>query len=142
MNMNTKKGPIEEILDGLQEQSACLTKEEVKAELVARGVNIEGLISRTQELVQKALKEERMGWMKEADKQNTILEAAASRVSSWLNRREEEILAAFDALTSSGGPALAFRNQSKLTVEDMARILDKQEELKSRENHGSDSTAK
>ncbi len=130
--MKTTKGPIEEILDGLEEQSAILSKEELKAELAEEGIDVEGLIFRTKALVQKYRKSERMAWMNEADRRKTLLDSAASRVSSWLDRTDEEIRAAFGALSGSGGPAVAFRNQGDLTVQDMARILDKREELKDR----------
>jgi hypothetical protein len=130
--MKINKGPIEEILDGLEEQSSALSKDELKAELADAGIDIDDLLTQTKALVHQHLKAERTAWMKTAEQNKTFLNSATSCITSWLDRSEEEIRAAFSALGGSGGPAVAFRNQGDLTVEDMARILQQHEELKKR----------
>jgi len=127
--MKNLAGPIEKILEGLEEQSCFLTADEIKDELRDRGVDVEGLILEARALIDRHLKAERTSWMQEADRRRSLIGSAAAGISSWLTRSEAEIRAAFVAFANSG-PAVAFRNQGDLSVEDMARILDKQEILK------------
>ena len=72
--------------------------------------------------------------MKVADEKEKALVGAESRIESWVGKREDLIKAAFESLIRTAMPkqALAFRNKTDLTVDDMARILDDHERLKLR----------
>ena len=130
-------GPMENIVEGLDEQTALLSSEELKSELRERGIDIDGFLTRSKSLIASHQKAERTSWMKIADTKREILAAARESITSWAGRREEEILAAFEAL-STGPNAVAFRNKGDISVKEMAQILDDCERLKVR-NKTSDS---
>jgi len=117
---------MENLIRGLDEQSEHLTREEVQAELKTLGVDVEGTLSRAKLLIASSLKKERTAWMNIADANKSALDAAAKKVVSWKGRAEEEVRAAYAAMTASltGQQALSFRKQENLSVEDMAGILD------------------
>lgn len=129
-------GPMENIVEGLDEQTALLSAEELKSELRERGIDIDGFLARSKSLIASHQKAERTSWMKIADKNREVLAAARESITTWASRREDEILAAFAAL-SMGPNAVAFRNKSDISVKEMAQILDDCERLKMR-NKASD----
>jgi hypothetical protein len=72
--------------------------------------------------------------MRVADEKSKSLRVAEAPEKSWTSRKAEEVIAAFTAFINSaeGDTALAFRKKEKLSLEDMAQILDSHEKLKRR----------
>lgn len=128
---NDEQGPMENVLDGLDQQSGALSSEELRAELQARGTDMDAFLHQIDEMVAGYDKQTRLAWMKVADTKKESLRVAETQESRWTDRNPEEILAAFALLLRAGGPrrALAFKNKGNLSVEDMAAILDADERL-------------
>jgi hypothetical protein len=124
-----EKGPMENLLEGLDLHSEFLTLEELKAELRARGIAIDDFLTKIKAEITAAQKADRLRWMKLADEKKASLRVAENLASKWIDRTKEEILAAFAALSSSANTAVAFRNKEKLSLEDMAEILDARERV-------------
>lgn len=129
---NIKQGPMENLFQGLDEQSSLLSDEEVAAELVAMGVSVDDFLREANALIDLRLKAERTAWMRVADEKIGAMATIRSTITSWVERGEEEIRAAYQALVSGsqGQKAVAFRNKGNLSVADMARILDDFERLR------------
>jgi predicted HTH domain antitoxin len=134
--MTNEQGPMENLLDGLDQQSNALSFDELKEELRARGINIDPFLESIDEIVAEHEKRERLGWMQVADEKKAALRVAEMPASRWINRKREEILAAFAALSASQKTAVAFRNKEKLSLEDMAEILDANDRLMRRSREG------
>jgi hypothetical protein len=135
MNMtNDEQGPMENLLDGLDEHSDSLSSDELKAELLDRGIDLDAGLTKAEMTIGAYDKGDRLSWMKVADEKRKSLRIAETPETSWMGRKAEEIKAAFDAFVKSAEKetAFAFRNKSKLSVEDMAQILDSNEKLKHR----------
>ena len=124
-----EKGPMENLLEGLDLHSEFLTLEELKAELRARGIAVDDFLTKIKAEITAAQKADRLRWMKLADEKKESLRVAENPASRWIDRTREEILAAFAALSSSANTAVAFRNKEKLSLEDMAEILDARERV-------------
>jgi len=122
-----EKGPMENLFEGLDLHSEFLTLEELKTELRARGIAIDDFLTKIKAEITAAQKADRLRWMKLADEKKESLRVAENPASRWIDRTREEILAAFAALSSSANTAVAFRNKEKLSLEDMAEILDARE---------------
>lgn len=124
-------GAVEKILEGLDQHSKLLSKEEIKAELVARGLDVENYLKETNALIEGCLKKERLAWMKEADEKKLRIVNSAPSIPNWLERSKDEIESAFIAWMSHVAPteALGFRNKTDLTIEDKARLLNQHESL-------------
>jgi hypothetical protein len=129
-----QQDPIENLLDGLSQHSSYLSQEDRKAELRAKGVDVDGFLSEAHSIIAHYQKEDRLAWMKVADAKETAFKGGESRIESWLGKPEVLIKAAFESWIRTAMPqeALAFRNKTDLTVDDMARILDDHERLKLR----------
>jgi hypothetical protein len=69
--------------------------------------------------------------MKVADEKKALLKSVTTDVAAWAEKKDEEIRAAFAAFIEDREQehSFAFRNKSKLTVQDMARMLDARERL-------------
>jgi hypothetical protein len=137
---NDEQGPMDNVLDGLDQQSGALSSEELKAELQARGIDIDPFLHRIDEMIAGYDKQERLAWMQVADERKESLRIAETPESRRTNRKPEEIFAAFALFLKAGGPkrALAFKNRGNLSVEDMAAILDADGLLQRLDqNHGS-----
>ena len=126
---NDQQGPMENLLDGLDEQSGSLSLDELREELSGRGVNMDAFLTKIDRIVSEHEKRERLAWMQVADEKKAALRVAEAPFSSWITRKREEILAAFAALSESRKTAVAFRNKETLSLKDMAEILDANEEL-------------
>jgi len=126
---NEEQGPMENLLGGLDEQSGALSLDELKQELQSRGIDIDSFLDRVDTMIADHDRKERLQWMQVADDKKASLRVAETPTSSWINRTREEILAAFEALSSSAKTAVAFRNKEKLSLEDMAEILDAHERV-------------
>jgi hypothetical protein len=137
---NDEQGPMENLLDGLDQQSDALSSEELKTELEARGIAIDPFMQQIDEMIATQDKRERLAWMQVADEKKESLRIAESPESRWSDRAPEEILAAFAVFLEAGGPkrALAFRNRGDLSVEDMAAILEANEQLRAGEHSESE----
>lgn len=131
---NDEQGPMENLLDGLDNHSDSLSLADLKAELQDRGIDLDAGLEKVQMTIARYDKEERLGWMKVADDKAASLRVAESPARSWTSAKTEEIVAAFKAYINSAKPetALAFRNKRELSVDDMAQILDANERLKQR----------
>src|SRR5436190_1680932 len=136
MNEN-RQGPMEKLLDGLDQQAQFLSDEELKAELEARGIDVDRFLKQARTMIARYQKADRLAWMEVADEKKRRMDATESRFESWVGKREEAIKAAWAGFLRTGAPqhTLAFRNKTDLTVEDMARILDDYERLRLRQ-HG------
>jgi len=126
-----EQGPMENLLEGLDHHAQFLSKEELKAELSSRGIDGEALLKQAREIIAQHEKAERLSWMRVADENKSRLQAP-DRFESWLGKGELAIRAAWEEFIATAAPqqAVAFRNKTDLTVEDMARILDDNERLR------------
>ena len=126
-----KQGPMENLLEGLDQHAQFLSKEELKAELSNRGIDSDALLKQAHEIIAQHEKAERLSWMKVADENKSRLQAADC-FESWLGKGELAIKAAWQKFIATATPqhAVAFRNKTDLTLEDMARILDDNERLR------------
>ena len=131
---NDEQGPMENLLDGLDQHAEALSSEELKAELEGRGINLDDGLKTAEMMIKAYDKADRLSWMKVADEKSASLRVAEEPAGSWTSRKADEIVAAFNTFISSAKPAtaLAFRNKGELSVEDMAQILDANESLKRR----------
>jgi hypothetical protein len=129
---NDEQGPIENFLDGLDEQSGALSFEDLQAELQDRGIDLSALLSRTDAMIASYDKKQRLTWMKVADEKRESLRVAETPGERWISRKADEIRAAFALFlkSSTSETALAFRNRKELSLEDMAEILDANDRLK------------
>ena len=121
---------MENILEGLDEQSGALSFDELKEELGARGIDIGAFLGKLDNLIAEQDKRIRLPWMQAADEKKAALRVAETLLSGWITRKREEILTAFAALSASNKTAVAFRNKDTLSLEDMAKILDASDQLK------------
>ncbi len=131
---NDEQGPMENLLDGLDEHLDSLSSDELKAELLDRGIDLDAGLKKAETTIAAYDKEDRLSWMKVADEKSKSLRVAETPEASWVGRKAEEIKAAFEAFINSAerDTALAFRKKEKLSLEDMAQILDSHEKLKRR----------
>jgi hypothetical protein len=131
-----KQGPMENLLDGLNHHAGFLNREERKAELRGRGIDVDQFLTDAHLLIASCQKEERLAWMKVADEKRNSVANAESQISNWLGKSAESIRAAFENLVQTVSPTpahtLAFRNRKDLTTDDMASILNDYERLKLR----------
>src|SRR5689334_18627152 len=133
MNMeNDEQGPIENLLDGLDEHSDSLSSDELKAELLDRGIDLDAGLEKADATIAAYDKQDRLSWMKVADEKRKSLSVVETPKASWVGRKAEEIKAAFEAFIKAAEKetAFAFRKRGDLSVEDMAQILDSNESLK------------
>ncbi len=131
---NDEQGPMENLLEGLDQHSDSLSPDELKAESQDRGIDLDAGLKKAEMMIASYDREDRLSWMKVADEKRESLRVAEAPETSWLSRKPEEIVAAFDAFIGSADreTAFAFRNKGKLSVEDMAQILDSNENLNRR----------
>jgi hypothetical protein len=129
---NDEQGPMENLLDGLDQHADALSPDEVKSELQERDIDVDAGVQEAEMTIAAYDKEDRLSWMKVADEKRASLRVAESAVVSWVGRKEEDIRAAFEAFLKRATPnhALAFRKKGELTVQDMAEILDADERLR------------
>lgn len=129
-----QQGPMENLLDGLSQHAQALSLEERKAELRERGIDADKFLQDAHSIIAQHQKADRLAWMKVADQKAQRIASEQSTIESWLGKGEDAIRAAFERLLAraGSGPALAFRNKTQLTVDDMARILDDEERLRLR----------
>ena len=121
-----EQGPMENLLDGVDEHADILTFDELKTELLSRGIDVDAALQDVNRMIAAHEKDERLGWMKVADERKSSLRVAETAESTWAHRSPEEVIAAFKAYIDAATPetALAFRNKGTLSVEDMAQILE------------------
>lgn len=132
---NDERGPMENLLDGLDRHADFLSLDELKAELQNRGIDFDAALKRAGAIIAAYDKEDRLSWMKVADEKSALFRVAETSVPSWTSKKPEEIVAAFNTFLSfaKAETALAFRNKGELSVDDMAQILDANELLKQRQ---------
>jgi hypothetical protein len=129
---NDEQGPMENLLDGLDQQSDALSSDELREELRGRGIDVDPFLEQISKIVAAEDRRERLGWMQVADEKKAAFRVAETPASGWINRKREEILVAFAALSSARKTAVAFRNKETLSLEDMVEILDAHDRLSRR----------
>ena len=131
MNPNQNR-PIDNLIEGLSQHARFLTNEERKAELRERGIDVDGFLKEAHSIIAHHQKEERLAWMKVAAEKKQLVTSDDSSFVSWIGKNQEAVVAAFKNFLETAAPqqALAFRNKTDLTIEDMARILDDYERLR------------
>jgi|ERR1041384_1185802 hypothetical protein len=134
MNEN-QQGPMENLLDGLDQHAQFLSDEELKAELEALGIDVDRFLKGARARIAQSQKADRLAWMKVANEKKRRMDASESRIESWLGKGEQAIQTAWAGFMRTAAPrhTLAFRNKTDLTIEDMARILDDYERLRLRQ---------
>jgi hypothetical protein len=137
---NDEQGPLENFLDGLDEQSGALSFDDLQAELKNRGIDVNALLRRTDALIAYHDKKERLAWMHVADEKKESLRIAETPSELWHSRSEDVIRAAF-AVFLQAQRGLAFRNRGDLSVQDMAAILEAEEHLTKQEQEKRDNDA-
>lgn len=135
MNEN-QQGAMENLLDGLDQHAQFLSDEELKAELSTRGIDVDRFLKGSRTMLAQYQKADRLAWMKVADEKKRRMVATESSFESWVGKGDQAIMAAWAEFLRSVAPqrAVAFRNKTDLTVEDMARILDDHERLRLRQD--------
>ena len=131
-----QQGPMENLLDGLDQHAQSMSDEELKTELEVRGIDADKFLKKARATVAQYQKADRLAWMKVADEKKRSIETTGSRFESWIGKGETAIRAAWAKFLRTAAPqqTLAFRNKTQLTVEDMARILDDYERLRLRQD--------
>lgn len=132
-----EQGPMENLLDGIEEHADALNFDELRAELANRGIDVDAALANANRMIQACDREERLGWMRVADHKKESLRVAETPRSQWSNRSSEEILVAF-ALFLKGKKGIAFRNKGDLSIEDMTAILEADEQLQRGEQRTTD----
>jgi hypothetical protein len=135
--MNDEQGPMENLLDGLDQSTDALSSAELDEELQARGIDGDSVLSKIAAMVATYDKRERLAWMQVADEKQKSFRVAEAPAARWIDRQVEDIRMAFAAFLAAGGPkrALAFKNRGNLSAEDMAAILEANEELEAKEGN-------
>lgn len=122
---------MENLLAGLDQHSKFLSEEELKSELSVRGINVDKFLNESHTLINQYQKEARLVWMRVADDKKQRMETAQTSFVSWVGKGEQAIRTAWmEMLRNTTAPtAMAFRNKTDLTIDDMARILDDHQRL-------------
>ena len=130
---HNEQGPMEDLLDGIEEHADALMFDQLRDEAAARGIDLDRALSAVNELIAARSRADRLSWMKVADERKEALRVAeAEERYHWRNKSPEEIIAAFEQFLSSSPAetALAFRNIGNLSTRDMLEILEAHERLK------------
>jgi hypothetical protein len=130
---HNEQGPMENLLDGISEHADALTLDQLREEAAARGIDLDRALAAVNKLIVSRTREERLGWMKVADKRRESLRVAEKEAKyHWRNKSPREIAAAFEEFLNLAPPetALAFRNKGNLSTSDMMQILEANERLK------------
>lgn len=136
---NGEQGPIENLLDGIDEHADALTLDQLREEAAARGIDLDRALTAVNNLIAERRRDNRLSWMKVADERMESLRVAEAQGEYyWRRKSPREIAAAFEDFLNSAPveTALAFRNKGTLSTSDMVQILEANERLK-RASHGS-----
>jgi len=134
---------MENLLNGLDQQSDALSSDQLRIELQDRGIDIDALLQKMDAIIAAHDKHERLAWMRVADEKKESLRIAETPGAQWSDQKPEHVLIAFARFLKAGGPerALAFKNKGTLSLQDMAAILEADERLQKRtQGKGTDST--
>src|ERR1700680_2943812 len=104
---NDEPGPMENLLDGLDQHADVLSSDELKAELEDRGIDLDAALKKAEMTIAAYDKEDRLSWMKVADEKKASLRVAESSVVSWVGRKEEDIRSAFATFIERATPKRA-----------------------------------
>jgi hypothetical protein len=130
---HNEQGPMENLLDGISEHADALTFDQLRDEAAARGIDLNAALATVNKLIAARTREERLDWMKVADKRRESLGVAEKEARyHWRSKSPHDIAAAFESFLNSAPPetALAFRNKGTLSTSDMIEILEANERLK------------
>src|SRR5712672_2334241 len=103
MNDN-QQGPMENLLDGLDQQAQFLSDEELKVELETRGIDVDRFLTRARATITQYQKADRLAWMKIADEKRRRINAAGSRFESWIGKSDQTIKAAWAGFLRTAAP--------------------------------------
>lgn len=122
--------PLGHIVEGLANTDG-LTTAEIKASLLEKGCDPDALASRLKARVRELSCESRLAWMHQGEAVQAKLKAAQQGRRSWLERKADEINAAFsDVVAGRYGcqgqlkVQSAFNNLKNVTLESKAQFLD------------------
>ena len=100
-NEPNQNRPVENIVEGLSQHARFLTKEERKAELRDRGIDVDGFLNEAHSIIAHHQKEKRLAWMKVANEKSQRFAGEESSLVSWVGKGKDEILAAFQNLLNT-----------------------------------------
>lgn len=122
--------PLGNVVEGLASTDGHSTSD-LKASLREQGCDSDALALRLKARVRELSRESRLSWMHQGEAVQAKLSAALQGRSSWLERKAEEINAAFnDVVAGRYGPQgqlnvqSAFSNLTNVTIESKAAFLD------------------
>lgn len=122
--------PLGHIVEGLTDAND-LSAHEIKAILNEKGCAPEALAARLKARVRELSRESRLGWLQKGEAIQARLQTALRTRHSWVNRKAEEINAAFSAVVaghygSQGQLQVnsAFNNLTNVSLESKAQFLD------------------
>src|SRR4051794_11299389 len=104
---NNEQGPMENLLDGLDESTGALSSAELNEELQARGIDGDAVLFKIDAMIAAHDKRQRLAWMQVADEKLISFRVAEVPSSRWIDRQAEEIRVAFAAFLAAGGPKRA-----------------------------------
>lgn len=123
--------PLGNLFRALDSEPDELTNDELKDDLLTRGLNPEATSAAVTSQVNVFLKGRRLSWQDEAKQKQADLKAIAAQAVSWGARKKEEIEAAFNDVREGtygvgvqGQLQSAFRNLASISTEDKASFLD------------------
>jgi len=140
--------PLGRVVEGLASTDG-LTTAEIKASLQEQGCDADALALRLKARVRALSHESRLGgWMQQGEAVQAKLESALRGRRSWLERRADEINAAFNEVVAGSYGSQgqlkvqsAFSNLKEVTLESKAQFLDEVEVLLSLQAPPSDPPA-
>ena len=139
--------PLGRVVEGLANTDG-LTTAEIKASLQEKGCDPDALALRLKARVRELSQESRLGWMRQGEAVQARLESALRGRRSWLERKADEINAAFNEVVagrygSQGQLKVqsAFSNLKEVTLESKAQFLDEVDVLLSMKAPPSDPPA-
>lgn len=101
------------------------TPEEIRAELIAEGINVDKMITNVQSMVKTKISEAKRAWLRDAPAKRVAILEKLNAIVPETFLSIAEIKENFKQLISSGENrelALAFRNFNQLTDDDLRKV--------------------
>lgn len=105
----------------------------VKGALAEDGVDVEAFLDRTQKLIEQLKESDRLGWMKEAQKEKERAASFSPDASKYVTLKREDLMAKLRGLAAAQ-QQFAARNLDKLTEDEMRNLIAQIESLQESEN--------
>jgi hypothetical protein len=137
---HNEQGPMENLLDGIDEHADALTLDQLRDEAAARGIDLDRALAAVNNMIAERCRDDRLSWMKVADERRESLRVGeAQEEYHWRSKSPQEIAAAFEDFLNlaPAQTALAFRKKGTLSTSDMVQILEANERLKRASHSGS-----